>query len=259
MRTIRTIFTAAFVVIASLNYSIAEEIIQISTGEWTPYISEKLKHNGVVSHIVSEAFALEGIKVKYSFMPWKRAMREAKVGNYEASIIWSKSEKRQKFLLYSEPVMPKRVVYFHLKSYDFKWNNLDDLKGLTVGGTIGYWYADMYEPLVKSGHLSVEWVKTDEMSLNKLMRSRIDIVALDIGAGYAMIQEEFSPKQQKLITHHPKIVNKPKYNHLVMPINQLDSKRLMKTFNRGLIKLKDSGLFDQFYEKSQQGEYRLGN
>ena len=179
MRTIHTTFTAAFLVLASLNFSIAEETIQISTGEWTPYISEQLKHSGVVAHIVSEAFALEGIKVKYHFMPWKRAMMEAKVGTYAASIIWSRSEKRQQDFLYSEPVMPKKVVYFHLKSYDFKWSNLDDLKGLKVRAS-GRMTAKFLEALGAEG-VSVSFGEVP----GALQKGVVDCAVTGAGSGYS--------------------------------------------------------------------------
>lgn len=240
------------------NFSVkAGETITISTGEWTPYISQKLKHDGVVTHIVSDAFASQGIEVKYKFLPWIRAMREAKTGNVAASIIWSKSEERQQKFYYSEPVMPKKVVYFHLKSYDFDWKTLADLEGITIGGTRGYWYAELYQPLIEAGKITVEWVKSDEANLKKLQRGRIKVVPIDIGAGYAMIQKEFPPLQQKLFTHHPKLVNEPNYNHLIMPKSLTDSPRLMKAFNKGLKQLKESGQFEQYYENSQKGDYNL--
>ncbi len=42
-----------------------EETIRLTNGEWIPFLSEDLKHYGVISRIVKEAFALEGMKVEY--------------------------------------------------------------------------------------------------------------------------------------------------------------------------------------------------
>jgi len=46
--------------------------ITLANGEWAPYMSKNLKQAGYMSHIVTEAFAEEGITVKYVFLPWKR-------------------------------------------------------------------------------------------------------------------------------------------------------------------------------------------
>ncbi|WP_163832877.1 hypothetical protein [Spartinivicinus ruber] len=37
-------------------------VIRIATGEWPPYISKNLKHFGVVSHVISQAFAKKELK-----------------------------------------------------------------------------------------------------------------------------------------------------------------------------------------------------
>ena len=35
--------------------------LHLATGEWPPYVSKGLQHDGVTAHIVTEAFAAEGI------------------------------------------------------------------------------------------------------------------------------------------------------------------------------------------------------
>lgn len=62
--------------------------IVIGTGEWQPYHSISLKHLGVGNHIVSEAFAAVGIKVKFEFMPWKRVPHESTIGELDGISTW---------------------------------------------------------------------------------------------------------------------------------------------------------------------------
>ncbi len=88
-----------FFLIACPFEGIAEETIILANGEWLPYQSKELKHYGVASHIVTESFALSGIKVKYKFRPWKRAYEETKEGGFYGSFLWTQSEERQVFLL----------------------------------------------------------------------------------------------------------------------------------------------------------------
>ena len=70
----------------------ANETIRIANGEWPPYLSKELKHYGVASRIVAEAFALEGVKVKYGFFPWGRAYAVVQRGEWDGSVIWTIKE-----------------------------------------------------------------------------------------------------------------------------------------------------------------------
>ena len=56
------------------SFIFAKETITIGIGEWAPFNGEKLPHYGMSSHITTDVFALEGINVKYEFMPWKRVI-----------------------------------------------------------------------------------------------------------------------------------------------------------------------------------------
>ena len=93
------VFTAImilFLIAFCFSPVFAEEEIMISIGEWHPFISKELPHYGIVSHIISEAFAESQIKMKYGFFPWKRSYNYVKTGKYHASAIWGKTEERWK-------------------------------------------------------------------------------------------------------------------------------------------------------------------
>ncbi len=128
--------------IGSFNLSncTAEEIIRITTGEHPPYLSENLKHNGVGLRIIKEAFALEGVKVEYGFFPWKRSYQLAKQGVWDASATWGYNTERDNYFYFSDPIYPAIAAFFHLKSYTFHWNTLDDLNGISIGATATYAY-----------------------------------------------------------------------------------------------------------------------
>jgi len=69
-KVLLTLFLAGIFSFSNVN---AEEKIRIATGEYEPFLSENLKHNGVGLRIIREAFALEGGEVEYGWYPWKRA------------------------------------------------------------------------------------------------------------------------------------------------------------------------------------------
>lgn len=80
MKTAKMILFAVVMDMVSGTASGGGETVILSTNEWPPFLSESMKHNGVAAHIVREAFAAEGITVRYVFLPWKRAYHEALSG-----------------------------------------------------------------------------------------------------------------------------------------------------------------------------------
>ena len=93
----------------------AEKTIRITNGEWEPYLSEYSYEYGLASHIVSEAFKLEGIKVVWGFRPWVRAYDDAKKGeHWDASAVWWPTQDAKESFLISDPVINTSFVFFHL-------------------------------------------------------------------------------------------------------------------------------------------------
>jgi polar amino acid transport system substrate-binding protein len=41
--------------------------LKISVGDWPPYLSSELKHNGVIAHLISDLLADEGYRVSFQF------------------------------------------------------------------------------------------------------------------------------------------------------------------------------------------------
>ncbi len=60
----KTLMTLFVCLISTTVFADSPKTIRISNGEWAPYMSENSAHYGLASHIVSEAFKLEGITVE---------------------------------------------------------------------------------------------------------------------------------------------------------------------------------------------------
>lgn len=143
----------------------AESKIRITNGEWEPYLSEFAYEYGMASHIVSEAFKREGIEVEWGFMPWVRAWEDAKSAiEWDASAVWWPTNDARKHFLISDPVVNTSNVFFHLKEYQFDWNTVNDLNGLTIGITRGYDYGEELMAYIASKKLNISTVTTDEQN-----------------------------------------------------------------------------------------------
>ncbi len=239
----------------SLSYGLEEETIRITSGEWPPYQSEQLKYAGLASRIVTEAFALEGVKVIYGFFPWGRSYDYAKQGKWDGSILWTKNKERNKFFHYSDVVVEDGSYFFHLKSYPFDWKSDDDLTGLDIGGVIGSKYL-LLEKLEKAGKINLERTPKELQNFRKLLTERIQIYQEAKLVGFHILNTNFKPEEVQLVTYHPQPIIQDSF-HLILSRKIKKNRHYMDLFNRGLKKLKESGKYDQFVDASIKGEYLI--
>jgi polar amino acid transport system substrate-binding protein len=233
---------AAGLLLLSIN-SRAGEVITLTSGEWLPYISEKSPHYGPISRIVTEAFALEGIQVKYVFRPWSRAYAEAAYGSANGSIVWSMAKRytdRRRDFLVSDAVFDSQSVLFYLKT--FPWDG-KSLAGARMGGTAGYEYTFDKNPLIKMDRAAA----TDALNFRKLLAGRFDLFPASLDVGRHIMRAELSPEQAAQITWDPKPYNTTQY-HLLLNKKDASSGRYLELFNKGLKKLKDSGKYAEYMQ-----------
>lgn len=230
----------------------AAEKIRITNGEWPPYLSESLKYYGIASRIITEAFALEGITVEYGFFPWKRSLIMAEIGEWDGSAVWLRSPEREAAFFLSDPVIDSCYVFFHLKSFAFDWETVEDLKKIKIGGTLGYNYGEAFEKAEKEGEIMVERVPRDEQNLMKLLRQRIQLFPLDVYVGYAMLRKNFQPDEIKLFTNHDKPLRSDPL-HLLLTKKNPRNEEMIQKFNKGLRKLRESGKIIQYLQELKDG------
>ncbi len=253
----KSIFIIFLICIVFLSHSFGKDVIRLSNGEWKPYLSEDLKHYGVASHIVSEAFALENIDVKFVWFQesWKRAYHEAKIGKVDGTLVWSKKAEREAEMYYSDVIIAgKTNVFFHLKETRFDWKTMNDLKGMMLGGTLGYTYGKAFDDAEKKGLFQVVRVRDESLNFKILLRKRIIAFVSEVKAGTDMLNKLYLPEEIAQITYHPKPVRIATYHLLLNKKNPLN-KQVMARFDRGLAKLKQQGTYDLYLAASKKGKY----
>ena len=219
----------------------ADRVVTLTNGEWPPYLSERAPDNGIASRLVRDAFAQEGIEVRYVFRPWRRAYLEAASGQYDGTLVWTYGEARAQRFYFSDAVFEGKSVFFHLKSHPFNWATFDDLASQRIGGALGYEYEFETRP-----GIVVQRADTEIENFRKLLAGRIDIFPSEINAGYAILQRHFTAAEQARITHHAKTYNVVSY-HLLLNRKNPRNVRLLATFNRGLSTLKSKGLYGGYF------------
>ena len=233
----------------------AEEIITIATLEYAPWTGKNLRSNGFVNHVITKAFQHKGYTVKFTYLPWKRAVMETKNGQYSALsyVYWSKDREKEFHL--SDPISEEKIVFFHLKSNPIKdWKSLDDLKNYKFGATRGYTYTKEFWDAAKSKRLMVDVTDSDLQNFKKLLDGRIDIFPSGLVNGKSLLQKEFNPGTPSLIAFHPKPLSKTT-GHLAFTRSRKNSENLVRIFNQGLAILKKDGSYDRFAADLLAGKY----
>jgi polar amino acid transport system substrate-binding protein len=238
-----------------LMASAENKTITISTGEWPPFISQNLKHNGVVTRIITESFASQNIDVEYGWFPWKRAYNNVKNGNWDASAIWAITPERSKELLFSDPVIENITVMFFTKESYRDWKTLDDLSGLVIGATNGYFNGLEFEQAEKSGVLTVQRTSIESSNFKKLAAQHIDAVIAEIDTGYDIMHQVLTAEQLESIIVNPKKVSSFN-NHLVISKKIDNAEKLISKFNKGLKELTESGKVEQYFMESRNKQYQ---
>lgn len=235
---------------------IAQDVIEITTGEYPPYMGKDLPHQGSVAHVIREAFKQEDISVSFKFYPWKRAYEMAKSGDFIATAFWFLTDERAQDFYYSKhPVNIDDFSFFYMKNSPMKpWNTVADLKDYTIGITRGYTYSSEFMDMMANQELNTEPVSEDLQNLNKLLLGRIDITPIGTIPGMLLIRQNFSPDEQKLFLIHPKPL-KEDFSYLLFSRSHPDAKKWMDIFDQGMEKLKQSGIIDKINSDLQSGKY----
>ncbi|WP_028866284.1 substrate-binding periplasmic protein [Psychromonas aquimarina] len=244
---IRTLLLT-LVILFSTNLSAQK--ITLANGEWAPYLSKDLKQYGYISHIVSEAFAEEGIEVEYVFLPWKRGYELAKEGKHDGTLIWGFSEERAADFIYSDVVAVLGTGLFVQKGKNIEWNEIKDISKYNIGGVLGYAYGT--EDLEAAGELKIKRISSAEANYKKLASGRLDIVLENGDVGLEIVNHLGLDDKVSLL---PKLLTSRDYS-VIISKKTAGAQALVDAFNRGFQKLKADGRYQKYIEASRRGEYK---
>jgi polar amino acid transport system substrate-binding protein len=226
----------------------SKETVKIALGDWEPFTSSRADNSNISEELVREAFKYQNIEVEYQYFPWIRSYKYVEKGEFQATFPWVITEDRKKEVFFSkEPLLTERTVFFHLKSRPFHWETFDDLKGLKIGGTLGYATGKILE----NNGLILDYVSKEDFNYHKLLKKRLDVFPTSFFVGYHQINMLFQANEAKLFTHHPKVLEEKNY-YMVFSKNIPNAHQLIKSFDEGLIKLKESGRYNQIILKASQ-------
>lgn len=218
--------------------------IRFATVTWEPYYGPNLLNQGYVADITREAFRRVGYTIQIDFVPWKRALHDAKIGYYNGVLGLYHSEERARWMTYSKPIAAVQLVFFSKKGRGITWDSLEDLKPYTIGIEREYVYTDAFD---HAAFLKKEPVRKVELNLNKLIEKRIDLVAASRSVFLHYIKTSH-PGMLPQIEVLPKPLSE-QYIYNGFPKHDPGHMNTAASFNRGLDLIKADGTYDKILKR----------
>lgn len=223
------------------------KVLRLAVGEWPPYLSADIADQGMVASAIRKIFAGEGYAVEFTFLPWARALVEAKEGRFDGTGVCLETNERRVDFLYSAAVLNERHVLFHLRKTPFDWTSVDDLKSKAIGGIVGFYYGEEFAAAEARGDLAIQRVTTDVQNFSKLLAGRVDVYPQERNVGLWVLDKHFTPDEVARVTFHPKVLME-KRSYLLFPKASPRSEELREAFDRGLKRMRDTGGYTGDFE-----------
>ncbi len=233
--------------------------VRLTSGEWSPHLSERLPRFGFASHVVSEAFSEVGVKVEYSFFPWGRALHNAgRVQGYDGehwhgSVVWLKTPLREERFFYSEKVLTEPQVIFVLKNKNTDLPLEEYLKGLRVGvpSHTAYPALDTFE---ERGLIVIERLGDYEVLFKRLLVGRVDAVAVEKRVGGFYLDNSLTAFEKNKVTSLNSYLDERSF-YLILNRKWSEAERYIRLFNQGLTVLKKDGRYAEYVRRLNEGYY----
>lgn len=228
-----------------------ERRLVLSTMNWEPYYAEYLPDGGPVAEITKEAFRRVGYDVVIEFLPWKRALEQSKIGEYDGLVGAFYSEERSHYFTFSETLTETAVVFASRKGRGITYSSLDDLKPYRIGVLRG---AALTQEFDTAAFLKIEEVVEHECNISKLMSERVDLIVMGKFHLLQILNQKFPEWSDEIEIIHPPL----KINGLFTAISKQnpDHKRIVLDFNRGLKEIQDNGMLEQIMKRHGVSENR---
>jgi len=184
----KTLYFAMLALMLLAANSFGKEKFLVVTEEWPPYVIDlKTGASGFDYDVVKTVVEKMGYELDFKFVPWKRCI--AMIQNKEADAILdvSVNDERKAYMYFPTEVLSEsNTVLFYKKEKNLKYDKIDDLKGLTIGTSLGYSYSDEFN---KSTLFKKDEVKDHEANFKKLMIDRIDAFVVNKNVGLFTAKE----------------------------------------------------------------------
>lgn len=219
----------------------AKTVVIAAEDDWAPYSSARPEGGdpeGFAVDIVREAFAAQGITVRFVVVPFARCLHLAKTGGatgcFDATIT---DGNRDEFAWHPTPMFHEELAIFARTGSAPRTLRLADLEGRSVGYTLGYTYPTEFHANPRIRRISA---KSDRVLLEMLQAGRVDYVLINTAP--ASLRVNRTPALRGRI-EKVGVVSQDGFWVAFTRANA-DGPRMAAEFEQGLAALKASGPYE---------------
>ena len=233
------------------QFSLAEKIVHLTSLDWPPYASKSLPQQGASVAVASAAFKAMGYKLVVEFLPWSRAVNEAKnpSSQYMGYFPEYYSNDVAKEFTYSQPMGSGPLGFVEQTGKPVKWNVLTDLKGKRIGVVQDYVNTEAFDGLVASGKLRVSAVVSDSKNLRKIINNRLDVAVIDRNVMDYLFKHDKSLKGEEGKAHFQDKLLEDKKLYICFKKNKM-GQQMADIYNQGLKKIDIEAIMKKFLSAS---------
>ncbi|KPA17387.1 amino acid ABC transporter substrate-binding protein [Candidatus Magnetomorum sp. HK-1] len=210
--------------------------IVLATCNWEPFMGENMFKGGVLAEITTAAFQRMGYAAKVEFVPWKRAVELAKIGEYDGLMAaYYNSERAQTYKL-TDAINYEEIGFFRKKGSTITYKTLEDLRPYIIGIGRGGQYGDEFEAAT---YLKKEEVKNDDQNICKLMAGRIHLLISSKVRILDLLNTKYPEWRGELEFVEPALMKIGLHNMISRAIPNYET--IAADFNLGLKKITDDG------------------
>jgi polar amino acid transport system substrate-binding protein len=218
--------------------------LSLMTTDYPPYYGSSLANGGPMTELVVEAFRKVGYNTTVEFVPWIRAMEQAKAGKADGLLGAWYSEEREKWFVFSEALPGNELVLLKRKgTTPARFTSFEDLRSYTIGIVRGYRNPEAFD----AAALRTDEAISDTVNLTKLARGRVDLILIDRALASFLLSTKLTEYAGALEALEPPLEVVPMY---VLISRKLPNyKNAIADFNRGLELLRAEGAVDEIMRR----------
>jgi len=220
------------------------ETVILSTTDFPPYEFANPENGlkGFDLEVIEAAFKRVGIETEFTFLPWKRAVEQSKLGQFAGLFSCSYLADREEFFIFSDTISESGHAYFLRKDFSgYEPTNIEDAKSLKVASVLGWAQLD----IMKDAGAQVVAYRSEELLFKNLLKGMVD---------YAYLNLQSSRYRAKLLGLSDQLRYIPttkKTFHICFSKKWPGIEQIVPKFSRGLALIKEDGTYDQIHNKYQ--------
>ncbi|QLC72758.1 transporter substrate-binding domain-containing protein [Pseudomonas sp. LPB0260] len=222
----------------------AAERLRLVASPWPPFNDQKLLNHGLASDLVETAFSRAGYATDYVEVPWARAVRGLRLGDYDVLINAWYSEDRTAFGYFSQPFLVNRIRLLRRKDRPLQFDTLADLYPHRIAVMRDYAYSPVFD---KDGRLRKVKVSSFLSGARMVHARRVEMMPEDeIVARYHFARELRDIRDDLEFVAQPLSENGL---HVLVGLGRPDHQRIAEAFNRAIEAMRADGSYAAIFRR----------